>query len=302
MTYFGTSAAFISACMKARIRPNQRFDLSRIRGVGSTGSPLSAAGFAWVYDNINRTLALESLSGGTDLCTAFVGGVRVRPVYTGEIQGASLGAKVQAFNEQGEAVIDEVGELVIAEPMPSMPLYFWNDPDGARYRSAYFEAFPGIWRHGDWIRFNRRGGCVIYGRSDATINRQGVRMGTSEIYRVVEALDEIADSLVIDLELLGREPYLVLFVVLRAGVALDDELRRRIRDVLREQVSPRHTPDDIVQIAEVPYTLSGKKLEVPVRRILLGMEAGAAANPGALRSPTALDFFTAYAQRLADKR
>lgn len=301
MTYFGTSAAFISACMKAGLQPGQRFDLSRIRGVGSTGSPLSAEGFAWVYANINPTLALESLSGGTDLCTAFVGGARVKPVYAGEIQGAALGAKVQAFNERGEAVLDEVGELVIAAPMPSMPLYFWNDPDMARYRSAYFETFPGVWRHGDWIRFNRRGGCVIYGRSDSTINRQGVRMGTSEIYRVVEALEEIADSLVIDLELLGREPFLALFVVLRGGAALDDGLRRRIRAALREQVSPRHLPDDIVAIAEVPYTLSGKKLEVPVRRILLGMDAGAAANPGALRNPAALDFFMAYARRLAGK-
>ncbi len=299
MTYFGTSAAFISACMKAGLRPGQRFDLRGIRGVGSTGSPLSAEGFAWVYASINRTLALESLSGGTDLCTAFVGGARVKPIYAGEIQGAALGAKVQAYNEQGEAVLDEVGELVIAEPMPSMPLYFWDDPDMARYRSAYFATFPGVWRHGDWIKFNRRGGCVIYGRSDATINRHGVRMGTSEIYRAVEALDEIADSLVIDLELLGREPFLALFVVLRAGAALDEGLRRRIRDTLRAQVSPRHVPDDIVQIAEVPYTLSGKKLEVPVRRILLGMEAGAAANPGALRNPAALDFFAAYARRLA---
>ena len=299
MTYFGTSAAFIGTCMKAGLQPGQRFDLSRLRALGSTGSPLSAEGFAWVYANISPTLALESLSGGTDLCTAFVGGARVKPVYAGEIQGAALGAKVQAFNEQGEAVIDEVGELVIAAPMPSMPLYFWNDPDMARYRSAYFEAFPGVWRHGDWIRFNRRGGCVIYGRSDSTINRQGVRMGTSELYRVVEALEEVADSLVIDLELLGREPLLALFVVLRAGAVLDDGLRRRIRDALREQVSPRHLPDEIVEIAEVPYTLSGKKLEVPVRRILLGMDAGAAANPGALRNPAALDFFTAYARRLA---
>lgn len=299
MTYFGTSAAFISACMKAGVRPGQRFDLTRIRAVGSTGSPLTVEGFAWVYENVNQTLALESLSGGTDLCTAFVGGARVKPIYAGEIQGAALGAHVQAFNEQGQPVIDEVGELVISAPMPSMPLYFWNDPDMTRYRSAYFETFPGVWRHGDWIRFNRRGGCVIYGRSDSTINRQGVRMGTSELYRVVEALDEVIDSLVIDLELLGRESRLILFVVLREGAALDDDLRRRIRRALREQVSPRHVPDEIVMVKQVPYTLSGKKLEVPVRKILLGMDPGAAANPGALRNPEALDFFIAYA-RLVD--
>ncbi len=211
MTYFGTSAAFISACMKAGIHPNQKFDLQRIRCVGSTGSPLTAEGFQWVYDNINPHLALESLSGGTDLCTPFVGGVPTQPVYAGEIQGASLGAKVQAFNEAGEPVLDEVGELVITEPMPSMPLYFWNDPDMARYKASYFEMFPGVWRHGDWISFNERGGCVIYGRSDSTINRMGIRMGTSEFYRVVEAFEEIADSLIIDLELLGRESYLPLF-------------------------------------------------------------------------------------------
>ena len=201
------------------------YDLSRIRGVGSTGSPLTAEGFHWIYDNINPHLALESLSGGTDLCTAFVGGVRIQPIYRGEIQGASLGAKVQAFNEAGQPVLDEVGELVIAEPMPSMPLYFWGDPEMARYRESYFEMFPGIWRHGDWISFNERGGCVIYGRSDSTINRQGIRMGTSEFYRVVEAFDEVADSLIIDLELLGRESYLPLFVVLREDGTLDDALK-----------------------------------------------------------------------------
>jgi len=299
MTYFGTSAAFISACMKAGLRPNQRFDLSRIRALGSTGSPLTAEGFAWVYENVNQTLALESLSGGTDVCTAFVGGVRVKPIYAGEIQGAALGAHVQAFNERGQPVVDEVGELVITAPMPSMPLYFWNDPDMARYRSAYFDVYPGVWRHGDWIKFNQRGGCVIYGRSDSTINRQGVRIGTSELYRAVEALPEVLDSLAIDLELLGRESRLILFVALRDGAALDDSLQGRIRQALREQVSPRHVPDEIVQIEQVPYTLSGKKLEVPVRKILLGMDPGAAANPGALRNPEALDFFMAFAQQRA---
>ena len=295
ITYFGTSAAFINACMKAGIAPGTDFDLAAIRAVGSTGSPLTAEGFRWIYAQVNSRLALESLSGGTDLCTAFVGGVRIQPIYEGEIQGAALGAAVAAFNEAGEPVIDEVGELVITRPMPSMPLYFWNDPGMVRYRESYFEMYPGIWRHGDWIEFNARGGCVIYGRSDATINRQGVRMGTSEIYRVVEALPEVADALVVDLELLGRESFMPLFVVLREGAVLDDRLRGRIRERLRREVSPRHVPDEIIAIEEVPYTLSGKKMEVPVRRILLGHDPARAANVGAMRNPAALDVFISLA-------
>ena len=298
MTYFGTSAAFVNACMKAGLHPGQTHDLSRIRAVGSTGSPLTAEGFQWIYDNINRNLALESLSGGTDLCTAFVGGARILPIYAGEIQGASLGAKVQAFNEEGEPVVGEVGELVITEPMPSMPLYFWNDPEMIRYRESYFEMYPGVWRHGDWISFNERGGCVIYGRSDSTINRQGIRMGTSEIYRVVESFDEVVDSLIIDLELLGRESYMPLFVVLRSGIELDDALRGRIRQKLREEVSPRHVPNDIIQVEQVPYTLSGKKMEVPIRKILLGMDVQQAAKRGAMRNPESLAFFTHFAEEL----
>jgi len=300
MTYFGTSAAFISACMKADIHPKQTYDLSRIRGVGSTGSPLTSEGFQWVYDNINRHLALESLSGGTDLCTAFVGGARILPIYTGEIQGASLGARVQAFDEDGEPVVDEVGELVITEPMPSMPLYFWNDPDMNRYRESYFEMYPGVWRHGDWIAFNERGGCVIYGRSDSTINRQGIRMGTSEIYRVVESFDEVIDSLIIDLELLGRESYMPLFIVLRPGLELDDDLRARIKQKLREEVSPRHVPNEIIQVEQIPYTLSGKKMEVPIRKILLGMDVQQAAKRGAMRNPESLAFFTHFAEELGE--
>ena len=237
MTYFGTSAAFISACIKAEIHPNQQYDLTKIRGVGSTGSPLTLDGFQWIYDNINTELALESLSGGTDLCTAFVGGARTEPIYAGEIQGASLGANVQAFDTDGNPIVNEVGELVITEPMPSMPLYFWNDEEMTRYKSSYFEMYDGIWRHGDWIKINERGGCIIYGRSDSTINRQGIRMGTSEIYAVVEAFDEILDSLIIDLEFRGRESFLPLFVVLREGVALTDDLQNRIKTALRKEVS-----------------------------------------------------------------
>jgi acetoacetyl-CoA synthetase len=301
LTYFGTSAAYISACIKAGIQPNQVFDLGKIRGVGSTGSPLSLAGFQWIYENVNRHLALESLSGGTDLCTAFVGGARTLPIYAGEIQGASLGARVQAFNEAGEAVIDEVGELVIVEPMPSMPLYFWNDPDNERYQASYFEMFPGIWRHGDWIKINQRGGCVIYGRSDSTINRQGVRMGTSEIYQVVESFDEVVDSLVIDLEALGRESYMPMFVVLREGVTLDDNLKQRITRKIREDISPRHVPNDILAIEQVPYTLSGKKMEVPIRKILLGQSVEQAAKRGAMRNPESIKYFVEFAEQLEAK-
>jgi acetoacetyl-CoA synthetase len=299
-TYFGTSAAFIAACMKSGVRPSERYDLSRIRALGSTGSPLTSAGFAWVYAHVNPRLALESLSGGTDLCTAFVGGARVLPIYAGEIQGRSLGANVQAFGPDGAPLIDEVGELVITEPMPSMPIYFWNDPAGARYRSSYFDVYPGVWRHGDWIKINARGGCVIYGRSDATINRQGIRMGTSEIYRVVEAIPEIVDSLIVDLELLGRDSYMPLFVVLRPGVTLDDGLRERIRQALRQAISPRHVPDEVVAISEVPYTLSGKKLEVPIRRILLGHPVEVALSEGSLRNPGAVEVFVEFARRLND--
>ena len=298
MTYFGTSAAYVGACIKAGITPNREFDLSRIRAVGSTGSPLSVAGFQWIYENVNEHLALESLSGGTDLGTALLGGARTKPIFAGEMQCVCLGTKVAAFDESGQAVIDEVGELVITEPLPTMPLYFWNDPENKRYQASYYDMFPGIWRHGDWIKITDRGGCIIYGRSDSTINRHGVRMGTGEIYAAVEALPEIADSLVIDLEMLGRESYLPMFVVLREGAELDDALRERIRDQLRTNVSPRHVPDDIFAIAEVPYTLSGKKIEVPIRKILLGLDVAKAANPGAMRNPESIKFFVEFAEQL----
>ncbi len=298
MTYFGTSAAYVGACIKAGITPNREFDLSRIRAVGSTGSPLSVAGFQWIYENVNEHLALESLSGGTDLGTAFLGGARTKPIFAGEMQCVCLGTKVAAFDESGHAVIDEVGELVITEPLPTMPLYFWNDPENKRYQASYYDMFPGIWRHGDWIKITERGGCIIYGRSDSTINRHGVRMGTGEIYAAVEALPEIADSLVIDLEMLGREAYLPMFVVLREGAELDDELRERIRDQLRTNVSPRHVPDDIFAIAEVPYTLSGKKIEVPIRKILLGLDVAKAANPGAMRNPESIEYFVKFARNI----
>jgi acetoacetyl-CoA synthetase len=311
-SYFGTSAAFIQACIKAGLEPGRTFDLSRLRAIGSTGSPLPAAGFQWIYAHVSDRLALESISGGTDLCTAFLGGVRLLPIYAGELQAPALGADVQAWDDDGRPLLDEVGELVITQPMPSMPLFFWNDPAMSRYRESYFEHFPGVWRHGDWLKLNERHGGiygggiygggiyggVIYGRSDSTINRQGIRMGTSEIYQAVHALPEIADSLVVDLELLGRASYMPLFVVLQPGVALDDDLRERIRRRLREQVSPRHVPDEIFVVDEIPYTLSGKKMEVPIRKILLGQPPEKAANQGAMRNPGALAYFIQLAQRM----
>ena len=288
VTCFGTSAGFIGACMKADVEPPE---LPRLRAVGSTGSPLPAEGFEWIYERVKSDVWLFSTSGGTDLCTAFVGACPLLPVYAGELQCRCLGAEVEAFDEEGRPVVDEVGELVITEPMPSMPLYFWNDPDGSRYRESYFEMYPGVWRHGDWIKITPRGGAVIYGRSDSTINRQGVRMGTSEIYSAVESLPEVLDSLVVDVN-----EWMPLYVVLRDGEELDDGLRGEIRRRVRESCSPRHVPDEIVQIAEVPRTLSGKKLEVPVKKILLGAEPERAASRDSLANPAALDVFSEMAQ------
>jgi acetoacetyl-CoA synthetase len=298
MTYFGTSAPYISACRKAGLEPGRRYDLSRLRGIGSTGAPLSVDGFQWVYENVSQDLPLESISGGTDLCAAFVGGCRLLPVRAGEIQCSYLGAKVEAFDEAGESIIDEVGELVLTEPMPSMPLYFWNDPGDRRYRASYFQKYPGIWRHGDWIKRKRNGAYVIYGRSDSTIKRHGVRMGTSEIYQAVERLPEVADCLVADLSELGRESYMPLFVVLQEGLTLDEELKAKIKRRLRQDVSPRHVPDEVFAIEDVPTTLSGKKMEVPIRRILMGAAPEEAANLDAMRNPESIQFFVDLGKRL----
>lgn len=297
MTFFGTSAGYITACMKAEITPNQAYDLRSLRGVGSTGSPLSPEGFLWVYEHINRQVLLASISGGTDVCTAFVGGCPLLPVHAGEIQCRCLGAKVEAFDEQGNPVIDQLGELVVTEPLPSMPLYFWNDPGDQRYTESYFEMYPGIWRHGDWIKITPRGSVVIYGRSDSTINRQGVRMGTSEIYRAVNDIPEVLNSLVVDLDVRGQD-YMPLFVVLREGVELTDELKARIKAKIRDTLSPRHVPNDIFAIPEVPRTLSGKILEVPVKKILKGVPVEKAANPDSLSNPDALEYFVKFAEKL----
>ncbi len=297
VTLFGTSAAFLAASMKAGIRPGADHDLSRLRAIGSTGSPLAPEVFGWVYDAVKADVWLTSLSGGTDVCSAFVGGVPTLPVHAGELQAASLGAKVEAFDQAGKAVIGETGELVLTAPLPSMPLSFWNDPDGTRYRESYFEMYPGIWRHGDWIRFTERGSAVIEGRSDSTLNRQGVRFGTSELYGVVEAMPEIRDSLVIGLELPGGGYWMPLFVVLADGASLDDELQNRIRTTIRTALSARHVPDAIVAVPAIPRTLTGKKMEVPVKRLFLGRALGEVAAPGATADPHALDFFDEYARR-----
>jgi acetoacetyl-CoA synthetase len=296
ITCFGASAAFISSCMKAGVTPAAGRDLSALRSVGSTGSPLSPEGFRWVYDELGDDTWLFSTSGGTDVCTAFVGGVPLSPVYEGELQGPSLGCDVQAFDEEGRSVVDEVGELVIAQPLPSMPVSFWNDPDGSRLHDAYFAMYPGVWRHGDWIEITSRGTAIITGRSDSTINRGGVRMGTSEIYGAVLALHEIVDALVVDVPRDGAENWMALFVVLRSDAELDDGLRRAIARRVREDCSPRHVPDDVFAVAEVPRTLSGKLLEVPVKRILTGTPPEQAASRDSLANPAALDWFVQFAR------
>jgi acetoacetyl-CoA synthetase len=298
VTMFGTSAAYIAACMKAGVEPGAGRDLDALKAVGSTGSPLSPEGFDWVYEHLGADTWLFSTSGGTDLCTAFVGGVATLPVYRGELQARALGAAVEAWDDDGEPVIDEVGELVVTKPMPSMPLYLWGDEDGSRYRESYFEMFPGAWRHGDWIEITSRGTAVIYGRSDSTINRGGIRMGTSEIYRAVLSVDAIVDALVVDVPKAGTDGWMPLFVVLRDGVELDEELPREIARRVREQCSPRHVPDQVFQIEEVPRTLSGKVLEVPVKRILMGTPVAKAASRDSLANPAALDYFVAMAERI----
>jgi acetoacetyl-CoA synthetase len=298
ITTFGTSAAYVAACMKDGVEPGSGRDLARLRAVGSTGSPLSPEGFDWIYEHIGSDTWLFSTSGGTDVCTAFVGGVPTLPVYRGELQGRALGCRVEAWDEEGNSVIDEVGELVITQPMPSMPVFFWGDEDGSRYRASYFEMFPGVWRHGDWIEITSRGTAIIYGRSDSTINRGGIRMGTSEIYRSVLAIDEITDALVVDVPRDGTEGWMPLFVVLRDGAELDDDLIKRIAKGVRTDCSPRHVPNEVFAIAEVPRTLSGKVLEVPVKKILMGMPVEKAASRDSLANPASLDYFVEMAASL----
>ncbi len=290
ITWFGGGAPFFSACNRAGIRPIDSLDLTSIRAVGSTGAPLPPDAFDWVYDAVSPDALLSPISGGTDVCSAFVGGSSMTPVWRGEIPCSYLGAAVRAFDEAGEMVVGEQGELVLTQPMPSMPVGFWGDDDGARYRAAYFEDYPGVWRHGDWITISDRGSCVISGRSDATLNRGGVRVGTAEIYRVAESIDGVADSLVVHLEAADADDpgSLVLFVV-TDGRPLDDELTTSIRGGLRSGLSPRHVPDVLHRVDQIPTTLSGKKLELPVKKILLGADADDVASRGSLKDPAALD-------------
>ncbi len=307
MTCMGLSAGLLAACEKEGVEPARDYDLSALRAIGSTGSPLAPESFDWVYGHVGRAVWLFSTSGGTDVCTAFVGGCPLLPVYSGELQCRVLGCAVEAWDSEGRSVVDEVGELVLTQPMPSMPLYLWGDDDGGRsrgvgerYRESYFSMYPGVWRHGDWIRITPRGGAVIYGRSDATINRQGVRMGTSEIYRAAAAVRDVVDALVVDIPSAenGGELRMMLFVVLRPGVALDERLEGEIKRRIREDCSPRHVPNEVRQIAEVPRTLSGKALEVPVKRILMGAPPRDAASVESLANPHALDYFVDLARSL----
>ena len=295
LTYFGAGAAFFMGCQKAGVRPGEVLDLSALRSIGATGSPLSQEGYDWIYTQVKRDVWLAPISGGTDLAGAFVCGNPMMPVRAGEMQCRALGNAVRAYDEAGREVIGQVGELVCTAPLPSMPLCFWGDADGSRLHDSYFDTYPGIWRHGDWIEFTPEGGSVIYGRSDATINRRGLRLGSSEIYRAVEGLDAVLDSLVIDLEFLGRDSFMPLFVVLREGLVLDDALRGQICDAIRASVSARFVPDEIVQVAEVPRTLSGKKLEVPVKKLLLGGDPDKVVNRDSMANPDSFDAFIAYA-------
>ena len=293
--HFGTSAPFILACMKDGIQPSGISRLDRLRSIGSTGSPLPPEGFRWIYEEVGSHVWLCSMSGGTDVCTAFVGGNPMLPVYEGEIQCRALGCALYAFDDAGHPVDDVLGEMVVTRPMPSMPIYFWNDPDGSRFLSSYFEDFPGVWRHGDYIRITPRGGIVIYGRSDATLNRHGIRIGTAEIYRAVDTVEGVSDSLIINIELADGRHYMPLFVVMKPGANLDEPTRARIRQVLKETYSPRHVPDEIISVSDIPYTISGKKLETPVKKLMMGIPLDKAASLDALRNPSSLDFFLSFA-------
>ena len=310
VTFFGAGAAFYASCLKAGVEPAKAADLSRLRALGSTGSPLAVECYRWVYEQMpkvdGRDIWLTPMSGGTDFAGAFVAGLPTLPVVEGEMQCRCLGATVEAWSEadatgnntgRGKTLIDEVGELVCTKPMPSMPLYFWNDKDNKRYHDSYFDMYPGIWRHGDWIRITPRGGAIIYGRSDATINRHGIRMGTSELYRAVEALPEVLDSLVVDLEYLGRESYMPLFVVLREGWVLDDVLTQRLKQSIKTALSARHVPNDIFQVSAIPRTLSGKKMELPVKKLMMGTPAEQVFKLDAMANADCVAWFTDFAAR-----
>jgi acetoacetyl-CoA synthetase len=291
INHFGTSAGFILANMKEEIRPSSESSLKSLRSIGSTGSTLPVEGFDWIYRHVKKDVWLTSMSGGTDVASAFVGGNPTWPVCAGEIQCRALGCKLEAFDENGNPVENEVGEMVITKPMPSMPVFFWNDPEQKRYQESYFEMYPGIWRHGDWIKITEQKGIVIYGRSDATLNRGGVRIGTSEIYRAVDKVKEVKDSLIICIEKSGGKFWMPLFVMMHEGMSLTDDVKSRINNTLRKEYSPRHVPDEIIQVPDIPYTISGKKTETPVKKVLMGRDPQQVVNAGSLRNPGSMKFF-----------
>jgi acetoacetyl-CoA synthetase len=309
VTLFGAGAAYFAACMKANLTPGESRDLSSLESVGSTGSPLASDCFRWIYKSVRADIWLFSVSGGTDIAGAFVNGTPTLPVRLGEIQCRNLGAAVHAFDDRGTPVVDAVGELVCTRPMPSMPVCFWNDPDAARYRESYFQMFggdgtPSVWRHGDWILLRSRPeatAAIIYGRSDATINRHGIRMGTAEFYRIAESHPDIVDSVVVDLEYLGRPSYLGMFIALRPGVALTPALVTELRERIRRELSPKHVPDEILEVPSIPRTLTGKKLEVPLKKLLLGAPAAQVINPGALANPDSVVWFVRFAEARGKK-
>jgi acetoacetyl-CoA synthetase len=296
VTVFGTSAAYLLACAREGLRPGKQFGLGALRTLGSTGSPLPASGYRWVYDSVSPRLPVNSVSGGTDIASAFIGGCPLLPVVPGEISGRCLGVSVQAWSDAGRPVIGERGELVVTQPMPSMPLHMWNDPDGARYRAAYFDKYPGVWRHGDWITITERNTVIVHGRSDATLNRMGVRMGSAEIYQAVESVTAVRDCLTVGVELADGGYWLPLFVHLADDAELTDELRARIVAAIRDNASPRHVPDDIIAVRGIPRTLTGKRLEIPIKRILLGAPPGQAADLGTVDQPDLLSDYAAFAR------
>ncbi|MBB1246776.1 acetoacetate--CoA ligase, partial [Streptomyces durbertensis] len=304
-TFYGTSAAYVMACRKADVHPARDLDLTRLRCVATTGSPLPPDGFRWLRDEVagpDGELWIASVSGGTDVCSCFAGAVPVLPVHLGELQAACLGTDLQSWDPQGKPLVDEVGELVVTRPMPSMPIHFWNDPDGTRYHDSYFDTYPGVWRHGDWITLTSRGSVVIHGRSDSTLNRQGVRMGSADIYEAVERLPEIRESLVIGVEEPDGGYWMPLFVHLAEGTRLDDRLRDRVKTTIRAELSPRHVPDEIIEVTAVPHTLTGKRLEVPVKRLLQGTPLAKAVNPGSVDNVELLRFYEKLGQERAAAR
>jgi acetoacetyl-CoA synthetase len=293
INHFGGGAAFYIACMKAGITFNAD-EFPHLRTIGSTGSPLPPEAFKWIYESVKKDAWLISFSGGTDICSGFVGGCPFLPVYAGEIQCRLLGCYLDAYDEDAKPVRGQLGEMVIREPMPSMPIYFWNDNNNERYEGSYFEHYPGIWRHGDWIEITRRGSVIIFGRSDATLNRDGVRIGTSEVYSAVDSIPEVADSIVVCIEKEGGQYFMPLFVVMKEGKLLDAGMKKTIKERLRKLYSPRHVPDEIYTIPEVPYTISGKKMEAPVKKILMGTDPEKAASRDTMRNPDSLGSFVKF--------